>query len=196
MIAFLRGIIQSVLPSSIIVDVSGIGYEVFVTDRMYSLCASQVGQEFECVVYHHIRENALDLYGFASQQEKDMFCAFLSISGIGPKVALSILNAAPLSLLRQAIAEQDSVILTKVSGIGAKKAQKIILELQDVDIDIASMGSESALDRDVVEALEGIGYSRSQIQRTLRALPDSAMSVEEKIKRAIQEMGRETGKRT
>ncbi|MYE38041.1 MAG: Holliday junction branch migration protein RuvA [Candidatus Spechtbacteria bacterium SB0662_bin_43] len=188
MIAFLRGTIQNVLSSSVIVDVSGVGYEVFMTDKMCSLCATRIGREVECVVHHHIRDSALDLYGFESQEEKEMFCALLSISGIGPKVALSILNAAPLSLLKQAIADQDSVILTKVSGIGVKKAQKIILELKDV----AVYDSGSAHDRDVIEALEGIGYSRSQIQRTLRALPDSAMSVEEKIKRAIQEMGKES----
>lgn len=120
-----------------------------------------------------------------------MFEVLLTVSGIGPKAALTILNAAPISMLQQAIAQEDASILTKVSGVGTKKAQKIIIELKDKFADVlVSLPGGISIEAEVMEALESIGYSRQQIQAVMRELPESLASVEEKIHAALKMLGK------
>ena len=190
MIASLNGTIQEIHAQSVVVEIGGVGYEVFTTQRTLGTLMPKKDTDVFLFTYHHIRENLSELYGFLDQQEKQMFLALLIVSGIGPKVALSILNTASVKTLQSAVVSQDSSVLEKVSGIGQKKAQKIILELKDkIDgIDVATGASVflSDVERDVVDALEKMGYSRSSVQKALRTIPQDLETVQEKIKAVLQ----------
>lgn len=189
MIARLSGTIVDILPHSLVIEVGGVGYEAFCTDRVIG--GAKEGQQVTLYTHYYLRENAAELYGFSDKEERAMFEVLLTVSGIGPKAALTILNAAPTTMLQQAIAQEDATILTKVSGIGNKKAQKIIIELKDkfADVLITLPGSIS-IEAEVMEALESIGYSRSQIQTIMRELPTDMASVEEKIHAALKMLGK------
>ena len=126
MISSLTGTIQGAFQGSIIVDVGGVGYEVFMTERTLRSTDIQEGKQVFLFTHHHIRENASELYGFLSYNEKQMFLSLLSVSGIGPKVALSILHTASVDILVEAVSQQDHSILETIAGVGQKKAQKII----------------------------------------------------------------------
>ncbi len=189
MISFLRGTLKEASPPSIIIDVAGVGHEVFVTDSVVYSMSPKIGLEVEVFTYHHIRENSLDLYGFSFKEERSLFKSLLSVSGVGPKMALSILNASSANVLVRSIAEQDSSMLTKISGIGSKKAQKIILELKDKYIESAEF-INNASDIEVAEALENIGYPRSKIRKALMGLPKDETSIEERVKAAIKEISK------
>ena len=190
MIASLNGTIQEVFPQSVVIDVNGVGYEVFATQQTLGSFLTKKGQDVFVFTYHHIRENLSEIYGFLDQQEKQMFLALLIVSGIGPKVALSILNTASVKVLQGAVVNQDSSVLEKVSGIGQKKAQKIILELKDKidDIDVAEGVSVFLTDveKDVIEALAKMGYPRTSVQKALRTIPQDLETVQEKIKATLQ----------
>ena len=190
MISSLSGTIQEVFPNSVVIDVNGVGYEVFTTQQILGAFLTKKGQDIFVFTYQHIRENLSELYGFLDQQEKQMFLALLIVSGIGPKVALSILNTASVQVLKGAVVSQDSSVLEKVSGIGQKKAQKIILELKDKidDIDVAQGVNVFLTDveRDVIEALAKMGYSRTSVQKALRTIPRDLETVQEKIKATLQ----------
>lgn len=190
MIASLSGTIQEITPHSVVIDINGVGYEVFATQQTLGALLTKKGQDIFVFTYQHIRENLSELYGFLDQQDKQMFLALLIVSGIGPKVALSILNAASVKVLRGAVASQDSSVLEKVSGIGQKKAQKIILELKDKidDIDVAEGASVFLTDveKDVIEALAKMGYPRTSVQKALRTIPQDLETVQEKIKAILQ----------
>lgn len=189
MIASLNGVVQDLSPRSLTLLVGGVGYEVFCPDVV--LGGARQGKELQLYTHHHVRENADELYGFTKKEERAMFEVLLGVSGIGPKAALTIMNAAPTATLQQAIVEQDASVLTKVSGIGSKKAQKIIIELKDkfADVLIAVPGSVS-IEAEVVEALESIGYSRAQAQKILRELPSDMETAEEKIREALKLLGK------
>ncbi len=189
MIAFLKGNLMFINSNNVVVMVGGVGYKIFVTANLNIKLGVHLGSEVELYIYQQIKENILDLYGFSTQDEKDMFEALISVSGVGPKMGISILNTASVSILKQAIAEQNSGILTKVSGLGIKKAQKIIIELKDKYIGF--IGSSNLGQVEVLEALESMGYARSKIQQVLRNLPQKDISIEDLIKTAIQEMGRD-----
>src|SRR3989344_9249387 len=125
MIALLKGTIIEVNGNSALIGVGGIGYEVQCMARTSASLAKKVGQEAEIFTHYYLRENAAELYGFLEKEERDMFEILIKISGVGPKGALNVLNAASINILQRAIAEGDTTVLTRVSGIGNKIAQKI-----------------------------------------------------------------------
>lgn len=191
MIVSLRGIIKDIGESTVTLEVAGLGYEVYLTDRAMNSLRKKMHEEIELYTHHHVRENFIELYGFLKKEEKNMFRILIGISGVGPKGALHILNAAPLDILQRAIAEGDTSVLTKVSGIGNRIAQKIILELKDK---FARQWSELPGDirkeTDVVEALQSLGYSMMQAQNVLSKLPKDLETTEEKLKEALKILGR------
>lgn len=190
MIAFLKGTVQEQMEHSLIVNVGGIGYEVYCIERDCSARGAKKGKEIELYTHHYLRETSAELYGFLQRGERDMFGILIGISGIGPKGALNILNTAPLDVLQRAIIEGDTSILTRVSGIGTRIAQKIIVELKDRFAgDWGVLPGDIAADTDVVEALEMLGYSKVQAQRVLKDIPQEIDSVEEKIKEALKFLG-------
>ena len=124
MIASLNGTIQEIHAQSVVVEIGGVGYEVFTTQRTLGTLMPKKDTDVFLFTYHHIRENLSELYGFLDQQEKQMFLALLIVSGIGPKVALSILNTASVRTLQSAVVSQDSSVLEKVQALDKKKRKK------------------------------------------------------------------------
>lgn len=188
MISFLCGNVKDVINNKATIEVGGIGYEVRLTEREAGKLLKQKGEEVEVYTHYYLREDTAELYGFLDKKEKDMFVILIGISGIGPKGALNILNAAPLDILQRAIAEGDNSVLTKVSGIGSKIAQKIILELKN-KFEGEWLSGDIRTDSDVVEALEGLGYSKAQIHEVLKKIPEIVKSTEDKLKEALRILG-------
>ena len=131
MIAYLRGKIKEVNEHTIIIEVGGVGYEAYFIQHDFDKFKKNLNQDTELYAYYYLRENTAELYAFFESEERRMFKILIGISGVGPKGALNILNAASVGILQRAIAQGDSSVLTKVSGIGNRIAQKIIVELKN-----------------------------------------------------------------
>lgn len=173
----------------LLVETSGIGYKV----RTIRETASKTAKDKEIKLWTHlaVREDALELYGFTEKRELDLFEKLISVSGIGPKSALAILNLASVSKLTQAISSGDAGYLTKVSGIGKKSAAKIILELKDK---IAPTGEELSgagliEEQDTLEALISLGYTMTQAREALRKVKIQNGTTGETIKAALKLLG-------
>ena len=187
MITLVRGEITYVGKNFAEVASGSIGYKIFCLGK--ALGAYSVGQEVEIFTHLHVRDDALELYGFQTREERDFFEILIGISGIGPKSATGILAAAPLGLLKKAIASGDTSVLTKVSGIGQKTAQRVVLELQG-KFEHEAMPGELREGGDVIDALVGLGYTYFQAQQALREVPESIGGVENKVKEALKLLGK------
>lgn len=193
MIAYLTGEVLSSTGGSVILMVGGIGYRVNTTSDIIQ--RSPLGARLNLFVHHHIREDSSDLYGFSTEDELELFELLISVSGVGPKTALSAINVSSSSNIRSSIARGDVGALKVLSGIGPKTAQRIIVELKDkIGVHVSSMPSGASAgfgDAEVIEALVGLGYS-SVIARdavtSLNLSPDA--SVQDKIKKALQALSR------
>tara|TARA_B100001741_G_C16360557_1_gene508429 strand:+ start:200 stop:772 length:573 start_codon:yes stop_codon:yes gene_type:complete len=188
MIAHLRGTLIEKQPNFCIIDVQGVGYKVSVPLPVLGDFA--LGEAVSLYTYHHIREQSMDLYGFEDTEALRFFEMLLSVSGIGPKSALGILNIADPSTLKKAIIAGDTAHLVKVSGIGKKSAEKIALELRDKfeesdTIDGVSMQN----DVDTLEALISLGYSQQESREVLKKIPSEIIGTNEKIKEALKLLG-------
>lgn len=176
----------------VILDVGDIGYKIFTP--MPVLRADTKNTRVSFWTHLAVRENALDLYGFLTRSELEFFELLITISGIGPKTALGIMEIAPADTLKKAIASGDSSYLTNVSGIGKKNAHKIILELQEKLGGKGGIQEDSLLKEDIetLEALETLGYSTKQARETLKKINESgtAKSAQEKIKAALKILGK------
>ena len=185
MISSIKGEIQYISEDSLEILSGSIGYKVFCPKS--TLLAYSTGQEAEIFTYFHVRENAQDLYGFKDRDERGFFEILIGISGIGPKGALGILQAAPLDLLKRAIVSEDTSVLTRVSGIGQKTAERIIMELKGkLEGMIGEGGGDLREGGDVIEALTGLGYTRAQAQSVLREISKDIEGVENKVKEALK----------
>lgn len=191
MIAKIEGQISYIGNRFLIVDVSGVGYKVFTTDEALSL--SRNGESIKLWVHTAVRENSIDLYGFLDIEELSFFELLLDVSGIGPKSALSTLSVAPVSTLRKAIASGDTTYLNKVSGIGRKTAEKIIIELKDKlkeyegDIATSQVMQE---ERDILEALRTLGYSQDEAREAIKRIPADMTEMNNRLKEALKIIGR------
>jgi len=192
MISKLTGQIAHIDPKYVILDVNGVGYKVFVTADILT----KIGKDKEITTlwtYQAIRENAMDLYGFTTLGELNFFELLITISGIGPKTALGILNSASVESIQNAVQTGDTSHLTKVSGIGKKVAEKIVLELKDKIEKIAhTPESKSAMknDSDALEALKSLGYTQYEARDALKELPKTITKTNDKIKEALKILGK------
>ena len=161
-------------------------------------CQNKTDDEVEFFTYLNVREDALTLYGFTNYQELELFEHLISISGIGPKAGLGILSLADPETIKVAIAKGDSSILTRVSGIGKKTAERVVLELRNK---FSSLQSDEVLQEkskeindhaDVIEALVGLGYSSSEAKKALVNVSAEIKDVSERIKMALKELGKRT----
>lgn len=187
MIARLEGIIVHIAEKFIIIDVSGVGYKLSITKE--SLLYYSHGEHAIFWVYTAVRENSIDLYGFKTIDEMSFFELLLDVSGIGPKGALSILSIAPIDTLKRAIAEGDTSYLNKVSGIGKKTAEKIIIELRDKLENYKDSGNEPGLLRDesdILEALKSLGYGQNEARDALKKVSNTTEGMNARIKEALQ----------
>ena len=192
MIAYLNGIIahksQFIKKDNfVIVTVSGVGYKVYVIDRL--LNDLRLGQEVELYTYTQVAETVLDLYGFANQEDLEFFELLIGISGIGPRSALGILQKAKTEDIRQAVQSGNPEVLAKVSGLGPKTAEKIVVGLKDKLGSISSgIGAWDTQFGDALEALVGLGYSPVQARDALAQVP--AIEVGDQVKEALKILGR------
>lgn len=190
MIASLRGTIRAIRESWVVVEVGGVGYQVYVPGALLSEL-THIGQPVELYTYTHVRENELALYGFRTFEELDLFTMLLKVSGIGPRTALSILSAFSPETLRGVIAQGDALALTRVPGIGRKTAQRLIMDLKDkVEGPTgALLPSGLAADADVLNALTALGYSLAEAQTALAAVPKDIEALDERILAALRYLG-------
>lgn len=187
MIATLKGKILHKDNKYIILDVGGVGYKIFLSsDSIHS-----VKHDKEIMFWIHmvVRDDSMDLYGFIEKKEKDFFELLISVSGIGPKGAQNILSLASVDTLINSIKSGSVAHLVKISGIGKKTAEKIVLELRDklgsVDVDSAEVSG----DIDVIEALKALGYSPEQARDVLRKIPKD-IGTGARVKLALKELGK------
>ena len=189
MIAKLRGKIEYIKDNYIVVDVNGIGYKVFVS--VYTFGKASAMPEVDLFIHTYVREDILALYGFLNMEELEMFELLISISGIGPKAAMGILAIATPKTIKTAILNDDSSILTKVSGIGKKTAERVILELQNKVADISIGDKEEAtVDVDAIEALIMMGYSNAEARDALKNIPLDIKDVGQRVKLALKSLGK------
>ena len=195
MIAYVRGVLNHKEPNRVVVDVNGLGYEIFVPLSTYQELPA-IGSQVKLFTHHQVREDAANLYGFLSAEEKEIFEMVLSISGVGAKVGLSILSAISADDFRISIAQGDMNRLTKIPGIGKKSAERMVLELKDkigkISIDertIRVLQAESG--NDAVSALLSLGANQSDaeyaVYRAERLLGKEA-KIEELISQALKLM--------
>ena len=188
MIGQLTGKITHNDSRSIILDVNGFGYKLFVSVDTISKVKIDKNQ---LTFWTHlvVREDVLDLYGFLTKNELDFFELLISISGVGPRGALSILSLAPPDTLKRAISSGNTSYLTQVSGIGRKIAEKIVLELRDKIGVIESEGGNLDQEAETVLALESLGYSNKEAREALRKIPVDITDTGEQVKEVLKQLG-------
>ena len=192
MIAGLHGKLQALGSDWAIIDVGGIGFQVHMPTSTQSTLGA-TGEEVELHTHLHLREDNATLYGFATTEELGLFQTLIGVSGLGPKLALAMLSTMSVEKLIIAIATGNIDVLTVVSGIGKKTANRIILELKDkigaglIALPAALLAEENT---EVLAALTSLGYSVSEATRAVASLPPSSdLSLEERIKLALQYYG-------
>ena len=189
MIGKIKGKIEYIRDNYVIVDVSGVGYKIFST--AYTLGKISGKESVELFVHTYVREDILALYGFLTLEELEMFELLISITGIGPKAAIGILTIATPKTIKTAILNEDASILTKVSGIGKKTADRVILELQNKIADLPQGDKDDAIvDSDAIEALMTMGYNVTEAREALKMVPADVKDISQRIKLALQSLGK------
>ena len=191
MISYIKGIIEEVEEDKVIIDNNGIGYGIFMPQSSLELIGS--GEELKIYTYLNVKEDAMQLYGFLSKEELNLFKKLIGVSGVGPKGGLSIITACPGDSLQMAIISGDAKAISKAQGIGAKTAQRIIIELKDkIDLEevIFTNSSEAVADTgvksDAIEALIALGYSRTSAFNAVNKVDKITDDVEELLKLALK----------
>jgi len=186
MIAYLKGKIQSKDLKSLTLNVNNVGYQVYTTPNFLEKAIQD--SEVELYTHLHIREDCQELYGFEKKEELEFFAKLISVSGIGPKSALGVFALAKVSEIKQAIANGDIAFLTRMSGIGKKTAERVVIDLRGkIDLTDSTPGL-SGSNADAVEALTGLGYSHQQAIEALRQT--TGENVEDRLKQALKILGR------
>jgi len=186
MIARLRGKPVASTPEGLVLDVGGVGYLVAATPS--AVRKADNADEITVETYLHVREDALQLYGFAERAERDLFVQLLSVNGVGPKVALAIVSGSPADELRRAIVREDAARFTAIPGIGKKTAERIVLELKEkMATVVVAPAAGGDVDEHVVarDALVELGYSIADAERAL-ASTDRDASPEERVRQALR----------
>lgn len=187
MIATLRGEVSQIEDNAIIVEVGGVGMRVFVPAPVRT--NARAGEMIFMFTHLVVREDALTLYGFESQADRDLFNILLGVDGVGPKVALSVLSTLTIDTIQRAIFADEEELLGKVPGVGKKTAQKIALHLKDklkpTDA-LAKVASMADYDSEVLAALTALGYSVVEAQAAIQSIPkDAPKDVEERLRVAL-----------
>jgi Holliday junction DNA helicase RuvA len=186
MISRLSGTVWATAPDHVVIRVGGVGLLVNVPSDLIDRLV--IEQPVELFTYLQVRENDLTLFGFETEEEVGVFRLLISVSGIGPKGALSLLSTITLDALRQAIAQEEAGILTRVPGIGPKTAKAVIFHLRDklAPADAGDGPSLAGGDAEVIAVLTGLGFSLVEAQRAVQSLPrDEDLPREERVRRAL-----------
>lgn len=171
MIGFLRGRVYRADPDRVVLDVAGVGYEVHVPVSTYYEIEKAGDSEIELSIHTHVREDALQLFGFWTHREKQLFLRLIAVSGIGPRLAQTILSGMPPQELVEALLQADLRRLNKIPGVGKKTAERMVLELRDKVRDLAASEPgptpTRSRDEDLVLALANLGYKRSEVEKAV-----------------------------
>lgn len=188
MIGKITGTVAHIAEKHLIIDISGLGYKVYATDDVFT--GIKQGDTLSLFTHLVVREDALDLYGFTTEAELLFFEMLITVSGVGPRGALQILSINGVETLRVAIGTGDTSYLTKVSGIGKKTAEKIVIELRDKLEGLHSEASKEGLksESDALEALKALGYSQSEARSALKGT--TSTNTNDRIKEALKILSR------
>lgn len=191
MISELRGKLLRRSLAGVVVDVGGVGYSMLVPMSTFNALGEE-GTDVHLFTHLHVREDALDLFGFLTVAERSIFRELISISGIGPKLALSVLSGLSPQVFHRAVIEEDMALLTSVSGVGKKTAQRMVVELKErlsgMDVSSIGGGGEREVTGDAVQALVSLGMNRSTARDAVIKAQSEAggtLSVEELVRRAL-----------
>lgn len=197
MIAYLEGKLIEKNPTHLILDVNGVGYSVNIPVSSYSRLG-EIGETIKILTYQHVREDELKLYGFSTKPEKDLFELLISVNGVGPKVALGILSSISVEDFQRSILEEDLDVLTHISGVGKKIAQRLIVELKEklTKVDLRLEKGEKVKERigvsvgdEAVLALVSLGYNKFDAKKAVEKVSSESkesLPIEELIKRALK----------
>jgi len=193
MISYIKGSILNKGKGFVIVMVGDIGYKLFINPTMYA--ELEIGQPIEMYTHQYVREDALDLFGFRNLEELEMFEMLLSISGVGPKSALGVLSISSVDQIKDSISRGDPALLTKVSGIGRKTAERIVLELREKvsaieNIRSLETGVRGDVRADEIDALMALGYSLQNAREALRLVDPELKDSGDRIREALKRLGR------
>ncbi len=187
MIRSIRGIVLNIGEGELTMEVGGIGLRIAITGSVHA-AGPEVGKPFFLHTYLSVREDELSLYGFQSAEERGLFEVLLGVSGIGPKLAISVLSNLSPDVLRSAVANNQPEILTRVPGIGKKTGEKIIFHLKDIlTAPTVEIRATSDVDTEVLGVLTGLGYSLVESQTAVQSIPEDAKDdIEERVRLALQ----------
>lgn len=188
MIASLSGRIQEKYPDSLVVEVGGIGLQVFVPATLRD--EVRIGETLFLHTHLVVRQDAFSLFGFETREAKEFFNLLLGVNGVGPRLALTVLSTLSPDAIRRAIFHEQAEVFNRVPGIGKKTAQKILLQLQDKikpEIGLEPVATFSDVDGEVLDALTALGYSLIEAQTALQSIPrDTPQEVETRLRLALQ----------
>ena len=199
MIGFLVGTIEGKLENYLLLDVSGVGYELLISNNTL-VALPNINETTKVLTYLQVKEDGVALYGFATKEEKQIFMQIITVSGVGPKMAISILSGMKISDLILAIKREDVTLLSKIKGLGRKTAERICLELKDkvnavgIEADLFNYNevvniNESALN-DAVETLISLGVNKNEAYKLARANASNDATAEEIILKVLKYLGR------
>ena len=196
MYAHIRGTLTEKNADSVVIDASGVGYELSVSANTLASCP-QAGEEAKLFCYLSVREDAMELFGFSSREEKKMFLRLIGVSGIGPKTALGVLSALSVKDLSIALVTGDAQALARAPGIGKKTAQRLVLELKDKveNEDLTGPGGTAPIkniagagEAEAIEALMSLGYPASEAAKAVAAVSGQATKTDEILRLALKSM--------
>ena len=197
MIAQISGKLTQKQPGEVVIDVGGVGYLVFIPLNVFYRLPD-LGAPMSLQIHTHVREDALQLFGFHDLAEKQVFLLLMGVSGIGPKLALNILSGIPAEELARALRNGDQVRLVSIPGVGKKLAERMIVELKDKFLTFTPATLDSAAKpeassqkmQDAVSALINLGYKKPEIEKTVRdVLKNDGLSLEDVLRETLQRMG-------
>jgi holliday junction DNA helicase RuvA len=196
-IAQISGTLIQKSAGEIVVDVHGVGYQIFIPLNVFYQMP-EIGARVSLQIYTHVREDALQLYGFRDDLEKQIFLLLTGVSGIGPRLAINILSGIPADELAQALREGDQVRLVGIPGVGKKLAERMIVELKEKLMSLPAaaasqkpMERDSQLMQDAVSALVNLGYRKAEAENNVRAVMEAgAGSLESILKETLRRLGR------
>lgn len=193
MIGRLRGTLELRQPDEVLIDVGGVGYHAAISLQTFAVLP-ELGRETQLEVVTVLRENSLELFAFASIEEKTAFQLLRSVSGIGPRMALAVLSGIRVEELAAAVAAGDAARLTAISGIGRKTAERMLIDLRGkLDVPATAVLVVGRTEQDAVSALLGLGYKRGEAEKAVRAATTESadLDLEEVIRRALSRLVKE-----
>lgn len=198
MIAYVKGTLDTKTDTFVIIDVQGIGYRIFMPSNSIENLG-EIGKKVKVYTYYYVREDNISLYGFSSNEELRMFELLLSVSGVGAKSAIAMLSQISPSSFALAVISDDVSKLVKIPGVGKKTAARIILELKDKlktenaieeNKEISNIIEKESDAEEAIAALQVLGYTRKEIEKTLEKVDIKNLELEEIIKQALKYLGR------